>query len=240
MLWADKRALETNLKVQLLQIRERELEFYVRNTLTICVVATIILGFSYTRMTEAVPSDYAGVGPYAVRVLYMVSCMSSLGFMFVSLISTTLLSMLAPGLALRGPDGAMHPAVDGMIDEYRSAFYAFLGGLLCFHAMAALAGWVHFHHLAKKDDDGVHAWEYYWLSSLLSFLVAVSLFNLVRAIRKIFVTFALPEGSLVTGKFEDPNAARAAGIVDAGEVGTLSELIRREQLLEAAQDEVVE
>ena len=63
----------------------------------------------------------------------------------------------------------MHPAVDGMIDEYRSAFYAFLGGLLCFHAMAALAGWVHFHHLAKKDDDGVHAWEYYWLSSLLSF-----------------------------------------------------------------------
>ena len=44
MLWADKRALETNLKVQLLQIRERELEFYVRNTLTICVVATIILG----------------------------------------------------------------------------------------------------------------------------------------------------------------------------------------------------
>ena len=44
----------------------------------------------------------------------------------------------------------------------------------------------------------------------------------------------------MTGKFEDPNAARAAGIVDAGEVGTLSELIRREQLLEAAQDEVVE
>ena len=62
MLWADKRALETNLKVQLLQIRERELEFYVRNTLTICVVATIILGFSYTMMTEAVPSDYAGWG----------------------------------------------------------------------------------------------------------------------------------------------------------------------------------
>ena len=82
MLWADKRALETNLKVQLLQIRERELEFYVRNTLTICVVATIILGFSYTMMTEAVPSDYAGVGPYAVRVLYMVSCMSSLGSTF--------------------------------------------------------------------------------------------------------------------------------------------------------------
>ena len=58
-------------------------------------------------------------------------------------------------------------------------FKAFLGGLLCFHAMAALAGWVHFHHLAKKDDDGVHAWEYYWLSSLLSFLVAVSLWQIL-------------------------------------------------------------
>ena len=170
MLWADKRALETNLKVQLLQIRERELEFYVRNTLTICVVATSSSA-SRTMMTEAVPSDYAG-WPYAVRVLYMVSCMSSLSFMFVSLISTTLLDAGAGARAARA-DGAMHPAVDGMIDEYRSAFYAFLGGLLCFHAMAALAGWVHFHHLAKKDDDGVHAWEYYWLSSLLSFLIAV-------------------------------------------------------------------
>ena len=30
MLYADKRALETNLKVHLLAIREKELNFYVR------------------------------------------------------------------------------------------------------------------------------------------------------------------------------------------------------------------
>ena len=33
----------------------------------------------------------------------------------------------------RRPDGSMHPAVDGMMIEYRLAFYSFFSGLVSFH-----------------------------------------------------------------------------------------------------------
>ena len=36
--------------------------------------------------------------------------------------------MLGPGLALRGPDGSMHTAVDGMMVEYRVCFLFFVIG----------------------------------------------------------------------------------------------------------------
>jgi hypothetical protein len=40
MLFADKRALETNLKVNLLAIREKELNYYVRYraTMRVCIL----------------------------------------------------------------------------------------------------------------------------------------------------------------------------------------------------------
>lgn len=58
--------------------------------------------------------------------------------------NTTLLSMMGPGLALRGPDGSMHPAVDGMVIEYNTAYICFVLGLVAFHASAALFSWLMF------------------------------------------------------------------------------------------------
>ena len=46
MLFADKRALETNLKVSLLAIREKELNFYVRSCP--CRPASIGRNISYS------------------------------------------------------------------------------------------------------------------------------------------------------------------------------------------------
>ena len=45
----------------------------------------------------------------------------------------------------RRPDGSMHPAVDGMMIEYRLAFYSFFSGLVSFHLSAALFGWMMFY-----------------------------------------------------------------------------------------------
>ena len=39
----------------------------------------------------------------------------------------------------------MHPAVDGMMIEYRLAFYSFFSGLVSFHLSAALFGWMMFY-----------------------------------------------------------------------------------------------
>jgi len=76
-----------------------------------------------------------------LRVLFLVSTVSALGLQLVTVVTTTLLSMLSPGLALRGPDGSMHTAVDGMVDEYRLSFYTFMLGLIATHFAAAFFVW---------------------------------------------------------------------------------------------------
>ena len=53
MLYADKRALQTNLKVNLLAIRERELVFYTNNSLAIGTQAAMFAGFAFAGLTPA-------------------------------------------------------------------------------------------------------------------------------------------------------------------------------------------
>jgi hypothetical protein len=141
MLYADKRALETNLKVSLLQIREKELNFYTQNCLAVGTQAALLAGFAYAGLTQvSVPPE----APYAVRLFYLLFTTAAMSCELIAVLNTTLLSMLGPGLALRGPDGSMHQAVDGMMLEYRRAFFAFGLGLLAFHMSALMFGWLMF------------------------------------------------------------------------------------------------
>jgi len=147
MLWADKRALETNLKLSLLQIRERELNFYTNNCLAISTQSALLAGFAYAALMPGISlGDAGGVAAhlYPVRLMYLTCAVSALGLQLITVVSTTLLSMLGPGLALRGPDGSMHTAVDGMVVEYRNAFYTFLFGMLATLAAGAFYCWLMF------------------------------------------------------------------------------------------------
>ena len=113
MLWADKRALETNLKLSLLQIRERELNFYTNNCLAISTQSALLAGFAYAALMPGISlGDAGGVAAhvYVVKLMYLACAVSALGLQLITVVSTTLLSMLGPGLALRGPDGSMHTA----------------------------------------------------------------------------------------------------------------------------------
>lgn len=70
----------------------------------------MLAGFAFAGMMQPLPDE-----PEALRVLFLVSTVSAMGLQLVTVITTTLISMLSPGLALRGPDGSMHAAVDGMV-----------------------------------------------------------------------------------------------------------------------------
>lgn len=146
MLYADKRALETNLKVSLLQIRERELNFYTQNCLAVGTQSALLAGFAFAGLTQvSVPHD----AHYAVKLLYLLFTTGAMSCELIAVLNTTLLSMLGPGLALRGPDGSMHKAVDGMMYEYRKAFFTFGLGLIAFHFSALLFGWLMFRTRAR-------------------------------------------------------------------------------------------
>lgn len=73
----------------------------------------------------------------------------AMGFELIAVLNSTLCSMLGPGLALRGPDGSMHRAVDGLMLEYRLTFVFFTLGLVAFHVSALLFAWLEFRRATR-------------------------------------------------------------------------------------------
>ena len=211
MLYADKRALQTNLKLDLLEIREKELNFYTTNCSNLGFLSSIFAGFASTALMTHVSKEYR-----VLHFLYLFATVCALGLQLATLVSTTLLAMLAPGLALRGPDGSMNEAIDGMIGEYRTAFLMLLLGLLCLHGSVTFFCWLQFPTA---------------IAILMTLLVFTSLSVEVRYIRKTFATFRLPSSKVITGKFEGEEAVRAgvgAGLRDRGEIAALSNLIQQQ------------
>ena len=211
MLFADKRALRTNLKVELLEIREKELKFYTTNTLAIGMQAAWFAGFASTALMTSVPKT-----PLLLHFAYLIFTVASLGLQLGVVVSASLLVMVAPGLALRGPDGSMSVAVDAMIGEYRSAFKRLLLGLVALHGSAICFVWL---QLAWAE------------AALLTVCILFILYMIIKHIRKLMLRFQLPPDKVVTGKFDGSEASRAgkeSGLRDHGEISTISTLIQEE------------
>ena len=66
----------------------------------------------YTKMAYFQESSTFVQGCYITGIVVCM-CLS-----LRNVLGTTMLTMLAPGKALRGPDGSMHTAVDGMLDAF--------------------------------------------------------------------------------------------------------------------------
>ena len=226
MLYADKRALETNLKVSLLAIREKELNFYTTNCLAVGTQSALLAGFAYSGLTQvAFPHE----APYMIKLLYLLVTTTAMGFELIAVMNTTLLSMVGPGLALRGPDGSMDPAVEGMMEEYHHAYLNFVLGLIFFHFSAALFGWLTF--------DWV-------VSSFTSLVVLMSLWLLMRYAMRVHSRFRLPAHEVITGRFTgDEVLANMTGTAmgraqpASGETQNLANLISREQVALAQQQQ---
>jgi hypothetical protein len=128
-------------QVSLLKIREKELQFYTQNCIAIGTQAALLSGFAYNGIIQVdIPEESSDV----LKALYLCVTTAAMGFELIAVLNSTLCSMLGPGLALRGPDGSMHRAVDGLMLEYRLTFVFFTMGLVAFHISALLFAWLEF------------------------------------------------------------------------------------------------
>jgi len=184
MLFADKRALETNLQVSLLKIREKELQFYTQNCIAIGTQAALLSGFAYNGIIQVdIPTD----SPDWLKTMYLCVTTAAMGFELIAVLNSTLCSMLGPGLALRGPDGSMHRAVDGLMLEYRLTFLFFTAGLVAFHVSALLFAWL----------------EFSWPVALaMTLALVLFIYGMYRYWLRIYSRFALSSERMITGKFE--------------------------------------
>ena len=239
MLFADKRALETNLKVGLLQIREKELNFYTQNCLAVCTQAALLAGFAYSGLTQVSIPEEAN---FWVRLLYISATVMAMCFEIIAVLNTTLLAIVGPGLALRGPDGSMHPAVDGMMAEYKHALSCFKLGLVCFHFSAGLFGWIMFGcapppaapaappaaaRAPRRTDPPTHH-HAGGVALCTSLVVLVSLYFLLRYAMRVYQRFRLPTDEVVTGRFEGSEVLAASKGDDLNEQQCLSGMISQQ------------
>jgi len=113
-----------------------------------------------------------------------------MGFGLLTIIVAALCSMLGPGLALRGSEGAvsMHKAVDAMKEESMQCFYFFICQLLFFHISSFLLMWV----LYTKE-----------VAIMVNIVLAIFLVAFIANGLEIANKLHISEDEAVSGKFKD-------------------------------------
>ena len=142
MLAADRLLLETNLRQSAIKLREKELNLYVENFSAMATQAAVFAGFTTTCLIEIhLPRGPGGEasspislwgsfsGMVLARHLLHISSIISISANIICVSLSTITSIYGSGKALRGKDGSMDEAVDGMSKERTIIFRAFAIGL---------------------------------------------------------------------------------------------------------------
>jgi len=243
MLWADKRALEQRLRVDMIGIRERELDFYSANLQAIGLQAGIFASFLYPAIIYIVIPE--GKNDTLITAYLCLTAMA-FGLHMLAVVNSMMCAMLAPGLALRGPNGAVHRALDDMLEEYRLTFFLFVLGILAYGLSAVLLCFVIFTWCAAPRAPAravcvsaacrtARASRCRWLTrrhatasslacvacarrtvALTTALVAIYFFVLgYFEFARVYSRFKLPPALFITGRFDTDQAAYEVSITAA-------------------------
>jgi len=148
MLAADKLQLQSSLKQQATALKEKEFNLHHSNFMTVGTQAAVLAGLDITMFIEFTPHPDTDWGPilhYLPRILkflYYIVIITAFCSNMMVVAHTTALSVLGAGLALRGPDGSMVTATDGLYDERRNVFFIFGLGLSCTVGSVVICVWL--------------------------------------------------------------------------------------------------
>lgn len=136
MLAADKLLLQSTLRQNAIKLKEKEFELHHENFSNVGTQAAVLAGFTVTGLIEfQCPPDTHRF----LQFCYYMCTIVALCLNLSCVSSTTALSVFGTGLALRGPDGSMVRAVNGMYSERTAIFATFGAGLFATLAAAAFA-----------------------------------------------------------------------------------------------------
>lgn len=135
MLAADKLQLQSALKQQATALKEKEFNLHHSNFMTVGTQAAVLAGLDITMFIEFnPPSETAWQEEHRwlcrnLRAAYYAIIIGGFCANMIVVSQTTALSVLGAGLALRGPDGSMVTATDGLYEERKTVFKTFALGL---------------------------------------------------------------------------------------------------------------
>jgi hypothetical protein len=146
MIEADRAELEVHLKQRAVEIREKEVQLFNDNFGVLATQATFLTGLGFgglTMDTRFVEIPNHNVEQIHVTLFYTISTLS-VGFNILTMILASYCMIFGPALAIRGPDGSMTRAVNGMYEERRWVLRFFWTGLGCIMVSGIFLGWMKF------------------------------------------------------------------------------------------------
>ena len=149
MLAADKLQLQSTLKQQATALKEKEFNLHHNNFMTVGTQAAVLAGLDVTMFIEFQPPsnnewEFAII-PRVLKFVYYVCITSAFCANILVVAQTTILSVLGASLALRGPDGSMMSATDGLYHERAMVFRSFGYGLVLTISSVVSVVWLHLH-----------------------------------------------------------------------------------------------
>ena len=154
MLAADKLQLQSHVKQQATALKEKEFNLHHSNLMTVGTQAAVLAGLDITMFIEFVPahdSEWMTTAmtsgndggtynrtiltimmlvPRILKFCYYITIVSAFCANILVVGQTTILSVMGASLALRGPDGSMMTATNGIYEERSIVFKTFGFGLL--------------------------------------------------------------------------------------------------------------
>ena len=127
MLTADKNATLTDFQIQTLQIREKELNYFVGLYNSISGIAAMLAGFGFSSLRMTFPDNTLVV----VQILYLCFTCAAIGLELCAILNSATCSVFGPGRFLRGRGGlqAAETAVQILEEKSEMTISYFLAGL---------------------------------------------------------------------------------------------------------------
>ena len=183
MLTADKNATLTEFQIQTLQIREKELNYFVGMYNGVAGIASMLAGFGFSSLSMSFPEKTSVI----MQILYLSFTAAAIGFELCAIINASTCSVFGPGKFLRGKGGvkAAEDVVKVLEDKSEITLWYFYVGLYCIVVSSAFKAFI----------------LYYFLNAVLVTLGLVGMtFLLFKAATRIFGNMYVKKEEAITGK----------------------------------------
>ena len=229
MLIASKNNLETNLRVKIMQLRGRELDYFLRNAYNVGNLAALLVGFAQSGLvyTKYIDNDLCGLGELLCsELIYPISIAIALGFSISAVWGSVLLSTHAPRVAIHGEHSeAYSRCVDAMEKEFHLILQQLTLGVVAFCFSASLWAFSKWGTIPKTSHSEQIKRSHHSLSSahivqrpvvhhlptvlLIAFILLGTLYlmSVVNTYYSRYV-FRIPRNQLVRGKVNYRNDRR--------------------------------
>lgn len=156
MISADRQQLDAWVKQETHEIRLKELDMFTSNFAVLATTSSFLTGLGFKGLTMVpVWEDERESKIRTEETLMYLFLSLAIGFNMLTLCVSIWSQIFGPGLALRGPEGSMSRAVEGMYIERKWALRFYGSGLIFMVMAGCVLGWLKFGYDGDQSEQYV-------------------------------------------------------------------------------------